>query len=180
MIFLFVDMYMDVFKYLVGRGGSRYHEGLGLVPILLMANLFLGIYYNLSIWYKLSDKTRIGAWIAVAGAAVTIGLNVLFVPRYGYFASAWTKLICYGVMVYLSYIIGHRYYPVDYQLKRIAAYFAVALGLHILFTGIHSRLSGHFFASLGTGTVFLMVFFIFILRFEKISPYRLLSQLTRR
>ena len=174
MIFLFVDLYLDVFKYLVGRSGSRYHEGLGLVPILLMANLFLGIYYNLSIWYKLKDKTKIGAWISLAGAAVTIGLNFLFVPSFGYFASAWTKLICYMSMVLLSYMIGRRYYPVDYPLKKLAVYFLAALGIHFIFRFLHVHgLGSCFIGSIAVGTLFFLGYGIFFLYMENISLRRI-------
>ena len=175
MIFLFVVLHMDIFKYLVGRSGSRYHEGLSLVPILLMANLFLGIYYNLSIWYKIGDKTKIGAWISLAGAAVTIGLNFLLVPLFGYFASAWTKLICYICMVILSYLIGRRYYPVDYQLRRLAEYFAAALGIYFVYSFLHNQgLGDHFFADVAVGTGLFISFSVFFLYMEKISLGRLL------
>lgn len=169
MIFLFVDLYMDLFKYLVGRSGSRYHEGLGLVPILLLANLFLGIYYNLSIWYKLKDRTRIGAYISVAGAVVTIALNILWVPSFGYFASAWTKLICYVTMVFLSYMIGRRYYPVDYKLKRLAFYFAVAILIHAVFSQVSGHLAAdHRLLLFFVSTAFLAAYGVIFLYVEKI------------
>ena len=111
---------------------SEYHEGLGVVPILLGANLFLGIYYNFAIWYKLKDKTMIGMYIALAGAAVTIGLNVWWIPILGYFGSAWATLICYFVMSILAYVIGRRYYPVPYQIGRMFLYIIVGFAFYML------------------------------------------------
>lgn len=175
MIFLFVDLHMDLFKYLVGRAGSRYHEGLALVPILLMANLFLGIFYNLSIWYKLKDKTRIGAWISLAGAGITISLNILFVPAFGYFTSAWTKLICYVSMVLMSYLIGQRIYPIDYPIRRMALYFATALTIHFAYSLLHTHLlASHFVSSIAVGTLCFAGYGLFFLYIEKIPVRRVL------
>ncbi|GAB6097718.1 oligosaccharide flippase family protein [Desulfatiferula olefinivorans] len=174
LLFLFVDMNLDLFKYLVGREGSRYHEGLFIVPILLMANLFLGIYYNLSIWYKLSDQTLQGALIALAGAAVTLVFNLALVPRFGYGAAAWTKLACYIVMVALSYEVGRRIFPVAYSLKRLGIYFLVALFIHGLFTRVH----GGAVFRLVVGNFLISAFVVFVLIYEKI-PLRRLIRLGR-
>jgi O-antigen/teichoic acid export membrane protein len=97
-----------------------------------MANLFLGIYFNLSLWYKLSDKTWMGAWIAGIGAILTIVVNVMFIPSMGYMGSAYAVLICFVLMTIISYVVGQKYYRVDYDLKRIFMYFAVALGFYYL------------------------------------------------
>ena len=98
-----------------------------MLPILLTANILLGLYYNFSVWYKLTDKTRSGAWIAVGGALVTIAGNALFIPQYGYVASAWTTLVCYALMVIVSYTWGQRHYPVPYPLGRMALFIGSAL-----------------------------------------------------
>ncbi len=127
--FLVVMLYLDFFKYFIDR---PYWTGLPVVPILLLANLCLGLYYNVSIWYKLTDQTMLGGWIAVGGAVITIVLNVWWIPRIGYMGSAWATLICYASMTVACWWWGRKYYPIDYDLKRIAGYIALALGLFFL------------------------------------------------
>lgn len=127
LIFLGICLYIDVVKLIIDK---EYHSGLNVVPIVLMANLFLGIYYTLSLWYKLTDKTRFGAYFAGVGAVITLVLNFVFIPQYGYVASAWAVLICFVVMTGLSYFFGQRYFPVNYPLKRIGLYFFVALAIY--------------------------------------------------
>jgi O-antigen/teichoic acid export membrane protein len=124
---LLILLFQDWLKYFIGPEGSSYHEGLVILPILLLANLLLGLYYNFSVWYKLTDRTGAGAWIAGGGALLTILLNVLFIPVFGYLASAWTTLICYALMTAASLIWGHRHYPIPYPLLRMAAYMGSAL-----------------------------------------------------
>ncbi len=125
-IFLGICLYIDLVKLIVD---SKYHSGLNVVPIILMANLFLGIYYTLSLWYKLTDKTRFGAYFALVGAGISLILNIIFIPKYGYTASAWSMLVCFITMVVLSYIFGQKYFPVSYPLKRIGLYFVTALSV---------------------------------------------------
>ncbi len=126
-IFLLVLLYLDLFQYFVG---SAYREGLSVVPILLLANLLLGIYVNLSIWYKLTDRTLLGAGVSLVGAGVTVVALLVLVPDYGYTGAAWAHLLCYGTMVVLSYLLGRRFYPVPYDLVRVAGYIALGLGLY--------------------------------------------------
>ena len=123
-LFLVVTLYIDVFKHFID---SRYWEGLKVVPVLLMANLFLGVYYNLSVWYKLSDKTNVGAVISLIGAGITIAANFALIPILGYEGSAWATLICYFSMVVISYFLGNKYYPIPYQVKQLSAYISLAL-----------------------------------------------------
>jgi O-antigen/teichoic acid export membrane protein len=111
---------------------KEYHSGLNVVPVILMANLFLGIYYTLSLWYKLTDKTRFGAYFAIVGAVISLILNILFIPEFGYTASAWAMLACFVVMVVLSYIFGQKYFPVNYPLKRIGIYFIAAISIYFI------------------------------------------------
>ncbi|WP_366929531.1 oligosaccharide flippase family protein [uncultured Thiohalocapsa sp.] len=125
-IFLAVTLYIDVFQYFVG---AAYREGLHVVPVLLLANLLLGVYVNLSVWYKLTDRTLMGAWVAVIGAGITIVSLWLLVPAFGYEGAAWAHLICYGAMVVLSYGLGRRYYPVPYEVLRVSGYIGLGLGL---------------------------------------------------
>lgn len=144
-VFLFVMLYLDLFQYFIG---TDFRAGLAVVPILLIAHLFLGIYVNLSVWYKLTDRTGLGAIVALIGAAITTGLNIWWIPIYGYVGSAWANLICYVVMCVLSYSLSRSYYPVRYDLKAVFGYllFGIAVyfanerfieisGWHALFTG---------------------------------------------
>lgn len=129
-IFLLVTLYIDIFKYFIGKD---FREGLPVVPVLLMANLFLGVYVNLSIWYKLTDRTLMGAGVSILGAALTVVLNVVFVPQYGYMASAWATLACYLSMAAISYWLGQKYYPVEYDLKSFFQYFFAAILLYFTY-----------------------------------------------
>ncbi len=127
--FLGIVLYIDVVKYFIG---PEYWAGLGVVPILTLANVFLGMYYNFSVWYKVTDKTNWGAYISVGGALITIGLNIWLIPVFGYYGSAWTTLACYGGMALTCYIIGNRVYPVPYNVKALLFYLAVGVGVWLL------------------------------------------------
>jgi O-antigen/teichoic acid export membrane protein len=153
-IFLLVTLYLDVFQYFIG---AAYREGLFVVPVLLLGNLLLGVYINLSIWYKLTDRTLLGAWVTLAGSAVTVALLFWSVPRYGYAGAAWAHLACYIVMVGLSYALGRRYYPVPYDLTRVLGYIALGLALY----GTSRVLVGHLdWSAPITGTLLLAVFLV--------------------
>jgi O-antigen/teichoic acid export membrane protein len=128
-IFLGVMFFLDTVKYFIG---PDFWEGLFIVPLVLLANLLMGIAFNLSMWYKLNDMTRFGAYIALVGAAVTILLNVLLVPRFSYLGAAWGHLGTYFVMVILSYYWGQKYYPINYPLGRISFYFLFAIALFLV------------------------------------------------
>ncbi|MDG1734484.1 MAG: oligosaccharide flippase family protein [Crocinitomicaceae bacterium] len=127
-VFLLVSLNIDVFKHFIQN--ESYWVGLKVVPILLLANVFLGIYYNQSIWYKLSGKTGYGALIAICGALLTITLNMIYIPRYGYIACAWATLIVYFIQMVLSYILGQRHYPIPYNLKKFFLYLGITLGIY--------------------------------------------------
>jgi O-antigen/teichoic acid export membrane protein len=124
--FLGIMLHLDYLKYFIG---AAYWEGLSIVSVLLLANIALGVYYNLSVWYKLTDKTNLGAYIALFGAAVTIVFNVMLIPTLGYMGSAWATLICYVVMVFISWYYGEKYYPVDYPWKKMGLWLGIAIGL---------------------------------------------------
>lgn len=132
-IFLVVTLYIDFFKYFIG---AAFREGLAVVPVLLIANLLLGVYVNLSIWYKLTDRTLMGAWVSIGGALVTVGCLIGWVPRFGYMGAAWATLVCYAVMALASYLLGRRFYPVPYDLKRIGIYIGLGIVLYLLQTRI--------------------------------------------
>ena len=123
-IFLAVTLYIDFFKYFIGRS---FHGGLNIVPIVLLANMLLGIFFNLSIWYKLNNLTRFGAMITIMGAVITFLVNWFFIPIFGFVASAWAHVACYGSMVMISYFLGMKYYRIHYPLKSIALYGLLAL-----------------------------------------------------
>ncbi len=131
LIFLGITGYIDIVKHFID---SDYHEGLKIVPILLAANLFLGIYFNLSVWYKLNNKTRYGAWMAIFGAIITLVLNIILIPHIGYMGSALATLVCYFSMMLISWYLGRKHYPIPYNLKKIAMYVAIAAGIYIIFT----------------------------------------------
>lgn len=138
-IFLGVMAYMDIIRYIIH---PNYWEGIKVVPVLLIANLFLGVYYNLSVWYKLTGKTAYGAYLAIFGAAVTLFLNWYWIPVFGYMGSAWATCICYITMAVLAYIIGQKFYPVPYPLTRIIAYIAFALLLYVGMNNLVPILTG--------------------------------------
>ena len=136
-IFLATMVYLDdfVMRYLIGK---NYWEGRGVIPILMMANLFLGVYYNLSIWYKLTSKTIWGAWLSLVGAVITLTLNFWWIPLgpdhliHGYLGSAWATFICYGTMMVLSYLLGQQFFPVKYNLNRFFGYLSLAVLLYLV------------------------------------------------
>jgi O-antigen/teichoic acid export membrane protein len=163
-MFLFVSLYIDIWKYFIADHSMW--VGLKVVPILLFANIFLGIYYNLSIWYKITKSTRAGAYITLIGAAITLIINYLFIPYWGYMASAWATCICYGSMMVISFVWGQKVYHVPYAWKKLVAYMVIVCLLylvHTLLTGIwRSRIF-----SIGLATVFLAAYALFILRVER-------------
>ena len=128
-IYLGITLFIDVAKYFIG---SEFHSGLKIVPIVLAANIFFGIYYNISVWFKLSHMNYIGAIIAVVGAAVTIIANWILVPEMGYLGAAWATFICFLVMMLLSYFLSYHFFHIKYPLKSFMMYFIIALFLYIL------------------------------------------------
>jgi O-antigen/teichoic acid export membrane protein len=128
-IFLGIMMYMDVFKYFIGKS---YWSGLKIVPILLLANMCLGIFFNLSMWYKLTGKTAYGAFFSMVGAIITIIFNILLIPKFGYMGAAWTTLICYASMMFISYYTGQKKYPVNYETGKLLKYTGFAIGLYLV------------------------------------------------
>jgi O-antigen/teichoic acid export membrane protein len=125
LVFLVVSLNLDFFKLFIRS--ESYYVGLSVVPILLLANVFLGIYYNQSIWYKLSGQTKYGAYIAISGAVLTVLINVIFIPVYGFMACAWATLIVYAFQLVLSYKLGQKYYPIKYNLRKFGVYLGTAL-----------------------------------------------------
>lgn len=159
--FLAVVMYMPLLQYLVG---VDYREGLGVVPIVMMAEIFMGIYFNLSFWYKLTDETWWGAIFSGIGCAVLLAINFIFVPQYGYWACAWGGFGGYGVCMVLSYLVGQKKAPIPYNLKSAFLYFAVAIALYFAQKYIHIESTVW---TLVVNTALLLVFFAFICWREK-------------
>ncbi|HAB40520.1 MAG TPA: polysaccharide biosynthesis protein [Porphyromonadaceae bacterium] len=126
-IFLFVMFYLDFLRYFIS---PRYFSGLKVVPVVMIAEFFFGVFFNLSLWYKLTDQTRWGMWFSLIGLAMTILLNILLVPRMGYMGCAWAALGCYGTMMVASYLIGRAKYPIDYGVERLGFYFVLAMALY--------------------------------------------------
>lgn len=155
-IFLIVTLYIDLLKYFIGE---RFYEGLKVVPVLLLANLCLGVYYNLSIWYKLSDQTSKGAIISLIGAGITIGLNIWWIPVFGYVGSAWATFLCYFSMMLICYGMGMKYYPIPYHIRHILSFTGIALIL--FFAGWFCRntfSTGNLMRTLGINSALFLVF----------------------
>jgi O-antigen/teichoic acid export membrane protein len=127
LVFVGIVVFLDVIKQLFIN--QQYWDAIAIVPIVLLANLFLGIYHNLSVWYKLTDKTRYGMLFSIIGAIITIIINVALIPVIGYIASAWATLLAYGSMMVFSYFIGDKHYPVPYNLKKSGSYLLVSIVL---------------------------------------------------
>ena len=130
-ILLTVIVFSDILK-VIFIGDKAYWEAMWIVPIILLANFCLGIYHNLSVWYKITDRTKFGAYISVVGALITLAINLIFIETYSYKASAVATLSAYAIMMLLSYYFGRKYYPIPYNLKKIGVYFMGSVGLSAL------------------------------------------------
>ncbi|MBT8376699.1 MAG: oligosaccharide flippase family protein [Bacteroidia bacterium] len=167
-ILLAVVVFADVLKPLIIRS-EAYWEAMWIVPIILLANFFLGIYHNLSVWYKITDRTRFGAYISVFGAIVTLVINFMFIKEYSYKASAVATLIAYATMMLLSYYFGRKYYPIPYNLKKIGLYLSISIGLSAL---SFYQYRGEYLI----GIAMLIVFLILVFMLEKNRLKHLLNQ----
>ena len=157
--FLLVVGYLDVLKHLIG---SDYWSGLRVVPIVMAAEIMMGIYFNLSFWYKVIDKTIWGAIFSGIGCAVLLLVNFLFVPRYGYMACAWGGFAGYGVAMFISYVVGQKYYPINYPLKSIGFYVLLAALCYAAISYVHANTN--VWMSLGFNTLTILVFIGIIIR----------------
>ena len=170
LIFLGVMLYIDILKYFVGRGGSDYHEGLIIVPIVLIANMFYGIVFNLSIWFKLTDRTFSGTIISIIGACITLLCLFVLVPHIGYLGAAIAHLGCYTVMMLVSYFWGQKVFPVPYQVGRIILYMIFAIGLFLLST-VFSEYS--LIIRLIINTVLIIIYLGIVFIFERKNPLKI-------
>jgi O-antigen/teichoic acid export membrane protein len=131
--FLGVVLFLDIWKYFMGvNKHPEYLEGLYIIPILMLSKLFLGIYYNLSIWYKLTNKNKFGALITILGALITIGVNYVLIPTMGFYACALANFLCYGTMMIFSYTQGQKYYTIPYEWKKYLGYISLACTLYVI------------------------------------------------
>lgn len=166
-MFLFISLYIDVFAWFFEAiDKATWVEGLGIVPLLALGNIFLGIYYNLSIWYKLSNKNMMGAVITLAGAVLTIVLNIILIPRFHYFGAAIATFCCYLFMMIVSYIMGQKYYPVPYPRKKLIAYLVMVVLIYLLHLGLVHIWANRWF-NLASATLLLFSFAWFIIRIER-------------
>ncbi|MEO6845371.1 MAG: oligosaccharide flippase family protein [Ginsengibacter sp.] len=161
-MFLLVSLYLPIWKHFIG---PKYWAGLRVVPILLLANIFLGIYYNLSIWYKLTQKTLSGAYITIIGAAITIMLNYLFIPKYGYMACAWTTFLCYFSMMVICYVWGQKAYRIPYAWKKLCAYIVIVVLLFFIHEGVIHFFKGNL-TNFISATLLLALYVWFVLNVE--------------
>ncbi|WP_235921138.1 lipopolysaccharide biosynthesis protein [Foetidibacter luteolus] len=168
-MFLVVSLYIPLWKYIIGE---KYWVGLPIVPILLLANVCLGIYINLGVWYKVSGYTMAGAWITLIGAAITITINWLFIPRFGYMACAWATLTCYASMMVISFTWGQKKYYIPYAWKKLLAYIVIAIlifCIHQVVTSfIDNTIAGFVIAAL-----FILAFLYLLVRVERKEFQRL-------
>ena len=160
LILLGMVVYLDILKFIIA---PAYWSGLKIVPIVLWTYIFQGVYFNLSFWYKLTDKTRFGAYFSLIGLAITFVLQVLFVPRFSYVASAASSTVCYFVIMLLSYFVGRRYLPIPYNLRSIGGYTLLIVALLAVYYLTRS-LTGRMSISMIVGTVLLAVYVVVVVR----------------
>ena len=160
--FLCVVGWMPVLQYIIG---ADYREGLGVVPIVMAAEIMMGVYFNLSFWYKLIDRTIYGAWFSLAGCAVLFAVNILFIPKYGYWACAWGGVAGYGTAMVMSYVVGQRKNPIKYPMKDIANYVFLAVLITAMMLFLQDKCGEEWsWASLLLNTGWICVFVAFIVR----------------
>lgn len=167
-IFLGISLYADVIVLILGRD---YRIGVGVLPIMLFANVLLGMNFNLTMWYKLSDKTKFAVYVTLSGLAVTFIISVLFMPRYGYYAAAWAYLISYLLMMSINIFLGNKYYPIEYDWRKISVYIFGGILLYVIFRLVKTHLT---WINLIEGLLFLVVYLFLFLKTENLSIKRVL------
>lgn len=162
LIFLFTMGYLDIIKFLIPK---NYHEGLKVVPIVMLGELFFGLYFNLSLWYKLTDKTRWGAYMSIMGFCITLAIQVVFIPQYSYMACAWAAFAANLAMMLVSYFLGQKHYPVNYNLKSAALFSALAMALFGGIFATHAYV-GNVWLRLAINTLFIVFYAIVVVKKE--------------
>ena len=166
-MFLFIGLFLDIFRWIfITFANKRWAEGMDVVPLLALGNIFLGIYYNLSVWYKLTNKNMYGAFITICGAAITIVLNIVLIPILHYSGAAIATFSCYLFMMLSSYFLGQKYYPIPYAVKKLVAYLTLAVLIYFIHLGLVKFIPGSLLFSLGTGLVLFMAFTWFVSKIE--------------
>ncbi|KGO83282.1 polysaccharide biosynthesis protein [Flavobacterium beibuense F44-8] len=168
LILVGVVVFADVIKVLLIKS-PEYWEAMKVVPLIILANFFLGIYHNLSVWYKLTDKTKMGAYISIVGALVTLGLNFLLIEKYDYMGSAIATISAYGTMMIISYFLGNKYYPIPYDLKKIGGYLGLSISMSLVYFY-------YFRENYYVGAAVIIVYSLFIYQNEKETLNRVLKR----
>ena len=166
-MFLFISLYIDVFSwFFIAVNKPAWVEGLYIVPLLALGNVFLGIYYNLSIWYKLKNKNMLGAMITIAGAIITIALNIVLIPKYHYLGAAIATFSCYLFMMITSYLMGQKYYPIPYARTKLISYLVLVVLIYGAHRGLVYLWDDRWF-NLGSATLLLLLFTLFVGKIER-------------
>ncbi len=166
-MFLFISLYIDLFRwFFIAVHKPAWVEGLYIVPLLALGNVFLGIYYNLSIWYKLKHRNMLGAMITIAGALITIGLNIVLIPRYHYLGAAIATFCCYLFMMITSYLLGQKYYPVPYARTKLISYLMLVVLIYLGHLGLVELWDNRLF-NVGSATLLIIMFALFVGKIEK-------------
>ena len=166
-MFLLIGLYLDVFKWIfVTFANPRWAEGLQVVPLLALGNIFLGIYYNLSVWYKLTNRNTYGAVITIIGAVITIVLNMVLIPKFHYTGAAIATFTCYLFMMLSSYWLGQKYYPIPYPVKKLISYIVMVILIYVVHLGINRIYPDHLWFSLLTATILFAIFTRFVTKIE--------------
>ena len=160
LIFLGVMFFLDIIKYFID---PAYFAGLKVVPIIMLADIFAGVFFNLSLWYKLTDRTQWGVYFSLIGLIIIVSMNVTLVPHFGYMACAWAAFCCYFVMMFLSWIFGQKYYPINYNLKSIGKYIVLAAVLYLI--GMWVEID-HLVLRLGFRSLLLLVYITYLIKHD--------------
>lgn len=178
-MYLVVMLYLDIWKHFIQN--KSMWVGLSIVPLLLLANICLGIYYNLSVWYKLGNRTMAGAWITIIGAIITLSINYWGIPHFSYVASAWATLACYGSMMVISYLWGQKVYPVPYAVSRLLGYLliAVLLGKANQWLSLSDSLPMAFHLLKSTGFLIIFLSVLYTLEREELKKLPLIGKWVR-
>lgn len=176
-MFLVVALFLDAWQILIASSFKAYAEGIHIVPVLAMGQVFLGIYYNLSVWYKLTNRTMFGAYITLAGAVITVLLNIWWIPLFGYTGAAWATFVCYAFMMVISYQQGQKHYPIPYPRKKLLSYIGIAALMYVFHEFIARQLNpdwgGYRVVYYGSSLLLLVVFGLLIGRVESKELQRL-------
>lgn len=178
--FLFSSLFLDVLVLINNKG---YQAGMYIIPYVLLANVFLGMYYNFSVWYKITNRMMWGTVITFVGAFLTILINWVYIPEYGITAPAVATLICYFSMAALAYVIGQKYYPIPYPMLRIGTYILTAVSMYliqtILYTQVFSSLNIYLFKII-SGILFIVIYGLIIIKLERVNVAFIFSKIKRK